>query len=95
VSALQIDKIYWKVHVIFVLRPNYTQSALLQFDLNGVSADGTLLGLTSSRPEGRSNSGVGGAGLSDAAVDEETVMGTLLDEFLSTTAVSMHAGDML
>lgn len=74
--------------MIFVLRPNYSQSALLQFDLNGVSADGTLLGLTSSRPEGRSgNSGIAGGAFCDAAVDEETIMGVLLDEFLSTTAV--------
>ncbi|CAE7779790.1 unnamed protein product, partial [Symbiodinium microadriaticum] len=80
-----IDKIYWKVHVIFVLHDLYAPGALLQADLEGPSNDGALLGLTSSRQQQGVVAGQGG-NLADAAVDEEVTMGDLLDQFLCTTA---------
>lgn len=73
--------------MIFVLGADYQPSSLLQFDLNGLSKDGKLLGLNSSRPEDRTGSNGVGGNMTDAAVDEEAPMRSLLGEFLHTTAV--------
>ena len=76
--------------MVFVLTDQYSTGTLLQaVDLEGQSRDGALLGLASSRQQHDSSGavGVGPAG-AGAAVDEETCIGHLLDQFLCTTSVS-------
>lgn len=77
----QIDKIFWKVHVIFVLNKDFSPSSLLQYDLNGLNSNSSLLGLTSSAEMSKS--------LRDSSIDEETLLSDIISQFLSTTSVSL------
>jgi hypothetical protein len=75
----QIDKLFWKVHIIFVLNGDYSPSSLLQYDLNGLNSNASLLGLVSSNEMAKS--------LRNSSVDEEMVLSEMTSQFLSTTSV--------
>jgi hypothetical protein len=68
------------VHVIFVLNEDFSPSSLLQYDLSGLNANSSLLGLTSSSEMSKS--------LRDSSVDEEVILSEMISQFLSTTSVS-------
>jgi hypothetical protein len=69
---LQEDKIYWKVQVNFILSAGFAMPSALSFDLRGLDAGGSVVGLCS---EARME------------VDEDALLGGVLASFLETTSV--------
>lgn len=66
------DIIYWKVHILFVINANYTMDGLLNFELNGVSEDGSLVGVTTEKQN---------------EVPETSVMHDIVSSMMQTNAV--------
>ena len=68
------DVIYWKVHILFVIKANFAMDGLLNFELNGVSDDGSLVGVASEKQH---------------EVPETTVMRDIISSMMQTNAVRM------
>ena len=67
---------YWKVHVLFVLNDQYTLEGLLNYDLNGLSADGTLVGATNAKQQ---------------EISEYTPLIDFISAMMQTNAVLCHS----
>ena len=70
----QEEKIYWKLQINFILCADFTLSSTLSFELSGLDRGGGVLGLCS---EARRE------------VDEDTLLGDVITNYLETTSVSV------